>query len=283
MGFFTDTTVCIGCKACEVACKQWNDLPSDGGEFVRRRLLRPHARAQRLDVAPRPLRRARRERSRPVDFAHHDVDLVAAAEAVPAAVRRLRRLGLHVRRLQALHERRLPRRVPDRRARAHGVRDRRAPARRLQRLRLLHPGVPVRRRRPRPGRRPRRQVHALLRPPRGRAGARVREGCPTDSIQFGAYDELLDVAAAARGHAARSRRRGRLPLRRARRARRGSSPAASARSSCSPSRRSATGCPRRPTRRSRRTCCPRPPPRSAPGCSWRGGRRRRVRAGTRKR
>jgi formate dehydrogenase iron-sulfur subunit len=30
MGFFTDTTVCIGCKSCEVACKQWNDLPSDG-------------------------------------------------------------------------------------------------------------------------------------------------------------------------------------------------------------------------------------------------------------
>jgi formate dehydrogenase iron-sulfur subunit len=33
MGFFTDTTVCIGCKACEVACKQWNDLPADGGEL----------------------------------------------------------------------------------------------------------------------------------------------------------------------------------------------------------------------------------------------------------
>ncbi len=33
MGFFTDTTVCIGCKACEVACKQWNDLPADGGFF----------------------------------------------------------------------------------------------------------------------------------------------------------------------------------------------------------------------------------------------------------
>jgi formate dehydrogenase iron-sulfur subunit len=30
MGFFTDTTVCIGCKACEIACKQWNDLPADG-------------------------------------------------------------------------------------------------------------------------------------------------------------------------------------------------------------------------------------------------------------
>ena len=33
MGFFTDTTTCIGCKACEVACKQWNDLPADGSEF----------------------------------------------------------------------------------------------------------------------------------------------------------------------------------------------------------------------------------------------------------
>jgi formate dehydrogenase iron-sulfur subunit len=33
MGFFTDTTVCIGCKACEVACKQWNDLPGDGSQF----------------------------------------------------------------------------------------------------------------------------------------------------------------------------------------------------------------------------------------------------------
>jgi formate dehydrogenase iron-sulfur subunit len=27
VGFFTDTSVCIGCKACEVACKEWNGLP----------------------------------------------------------------------------------------------------------------------------------------------------------------------------------------------------------------------------------------------------------------
>ena len=33
-GFFTDTTLCIGCKACEVACKQWNQLPSDGFTFT---------------------------------------------------------------------------------------------------------------------------------------------------------------------------------------------------------------------------------------------------------
>jgi formate dehydrogenase iron-sulfur subunit len=29
-GFFTDTSVCIGCKACEVACKEWNGVPEDG-------------------------------------------------------------------------------------------------------------------------------------------------------------------------------------------------------------------------------------------------------------
>lgn len=29
-GFFVDTTLCIGCKACEIACKQWNQLPADG-------------------------------------------------------------------------------------------------------------------------------------------------------------------------------------------------------------------------------------------------------------
>ena len=34
MGFFTDTSVCIGCKACEVACKEWNAVPEDGIELT---------------------------------------------------------------------------------------------------------------------------------------------------------------------------------------------------------------------------------------------------------
>ena len=34
MGFFTDTSICIGCKACEVACKEWNDVPDDGLDFL---------------------------------------------------------------------------------------------------------------------------------------------------------------------------------------------------------------------------------------------------------
>jgi formate dehydrogenase iron-sulfur subunit len=34
VGFFTDTSVCIGCKACEVACKEWNTLPMDDSHGV---------------------------------------------------------------------------------------------------------------------------------------------------------------------------------------------------------------------------------------------------------
>ncbi|RFU21322.1 4Fe-4S dicluster domain-containing protein [Geodermatophilus marinus] len=38
VGFFTDTSVCIGCKACEVACKEWNMLPMDDADGVRDRM-----------------------------------------------------------------------------------------------------------------------------------------------------------------------------------------------------------------------------------------------------
>jgi len=34
VGFFTDTSVCIGCKACEVACKEWNAIPQDGRHWT---------------------------------------------------------------------------------------------------------------------------------------------------------------------------------------------------------------------------------------------------------
>lgn len=34
VGFFTDTSICIGCKACEVACKEWNGIPDDGLTFT---------------------------------------------------------------------------------------------------------------------------------------------------------------------------------------------------------------------------------------------------------
>src|SRR3954464_9132732 len=34
VGFFTDTTLCIGCKACEVACREGNQVPDDGLNFL---------------------------------------------------------------------------------------------------------------------------------------------------------------------------------------------------------------------------------------------------------
>ena len=34
VGFFTDTSVCIGCKACEVACKEWNQVPASPQGFT---------------------------------------------------------------------------------------------------------------------------------------------------------------------------------------------------------------------------------------------------------
>lgn len=34
VGFLTDATLCIGCKACEVACKEWNGLPAEEPEFT---------------------------------------------------------------------------------------------------------------------------------------------------------------------------------------------------------------------------------------------------------
>jgi len=72
MGFFTDTTTCIGCKACEVACKQWNDLPSDGGTF-RRGGSYDHT--GELSAAT-----WRHVRFVELDGDHGNLDLVAAAE-----------------------------------------------------------------------------------------------------------------------------------------------------------------------------------------------------------
>ena len=55
-GFLTDSTICIGCKACEVACKEWNGLAADGFNWTGQ-LLRQHQRRGPLDLAPREVRR----------------------------------------------------------------------------------------------------------------------------------------------------------------------------------------------------------------------------------
>ena len=252
MGFFTDTTTCIGCKACEVACKQWNDLPVRRRRVRQGRLLRQHARARRVDLAPRALRRAGRDRHAAGDFAHDDVDLVAAAEAyqqpfagfgdwvfMSDVCKHCTNAGC----LDACPTGALIRTefgtvvlqpdvcngcgycVP---ACPFGVVDRDPDDGRAAKCTLCYD-----------------RLEDGLEPACAKA-------CPTDSIQFGPYEELLEVAArrVATLHGAASRAptstaRTTSPTRRW--------PAGSARSSCSPSRPSATGCRRRPTRRSRRT------------------------------
>ena len=74
MGFFTDTTVCIGCKACEVACKQWNDLPADGSTFGKRGSYDSTG-----SLGAASWRHVRFVES--VAEGEHDVDLVAWAES----------------------------------------------------------------------------------------------------------------------------------------------------------------------------------------------------------
>ena len=144
--FLTDSTLCIGCKACEVACKEWNEVPADGfawsGLSYDNTLALGHS-----TLAPREVRR--------------DDDRVRRRRQLRGEQRLV---GVFVRRLQALRERRLPRSLPDRLDRAHGVRRRVRAARRLQRLRLLRRRLPVRRHRPAARRWPGVQVHVLLRP-----------------------------------------------------------------------------------------------------------------------
>ena len=261
--------------------------PPTAPTFAQGRLLRPHRRAVGGDLAPRALRRA----ARAVGRRRAEAAEALAGERRRCPTCRRRRstsrggrrhgaLDLHVRRLQALHERRLHGRVPDRRADPHRVRDRGRPARRLQRLRLLHPGVPVRRHRPRPRRRPRRQVHALLRPPAGRPGAGVREGVPDRLDPVRALRRARRGRRAARGDAARPRPGGRLPLRRGRRARRGARrrarrvlPADRAARALRAARAGRLADPgeRRPARRVARRC-------AAPALLRRRGRRRGARS-----
>ena len=191
-----------------------------------------------------------------------------------------RPLGLHVRRVQALHERGLPRRLPHGRAHPHGVRDRG----RCSRTSATAAATACRRAR---------SAWCDRDHYDGRAAKctlcydRLEDGlepacaksCPTDSIQFGPYDELVEIArrrvpsctsagveraylygAGDERRSAGGRARRVLPADRAARALR--------------------RCPRRPTRRSRRTC---PGHRRGDGrrAAHRGGGRRGVRLASR--
>ena len=135
---------------------------------------------------------------------HHDTDVLAmAADGTGPASECRVPLADVLRRVQALHARRLPRRLPDRVAVPHRVRHRRRAGGHLQRLRLLHPRLPLRRHRPAQGRRPGLEVHAVLRPARRGAGTGLRQGLP----------DRLDPVRPARRAARAGRRPGRAAAR----------------------------------------------------------------------
>jgi formate dehydrogenase iron-sulfur subunit len=79
MGFFTDTSICIGCKACEVACKEWNMVPQDGPLS-----LTGNSYDNTMALGASTWRHvAFIEQARPVEVP--DVDLAAAAAAAAGA------------------------------------------------------------------------------------------------------------------------------------------------------------------------------------------------------
>ncbi len=147
MGFFTDTSLCIGCKACEVACKEWNQVPEDGLNWT------GHSHDNTGGLGADTWRHVAFIEQR-VQIGEHEPNFQRAPAAGGRGEGRLS-LADVLRRVQALHARRLPGRLPDRRDLPHRVRHRRRAAGHLQRLRLLRAGVPVRRARQARGRRAR--------------------------------------------------------------------------------------------------------------------------------
>ena len=161
----------------------------DVGSGLHRRLLRQHGRPRRdtwrhvAFIEQRTPTSTRSRTSRPS----------AGLQTYQRGRRHALADGL--RRLQALHPRRLPRGLPDRRAVPHRVRHGRRAGGRLQRLRLLRAGLPVRR------------ASTGARTTGGSGSARsattgskddlepaCAKACPTDSIQFGELDELRERA-----------------------------------------------------------------------------------------
>jgi formate dehydrogenase iron-sulfur subunit len=162
-GFLTDSTVCIGCKACEVACKEWNGVPHDG--FVWHGSMSYDHTACLGHSTWRHVKFVEHERNGQPAWDFHPTCASTARTPVPRGLSH----GID---------------------RPHRVRRRLHPARRLQRLRLLHRRLPVRGGRSSAGRRAGVQVHVLLRPAEGGVAASVRDRLPAESIQFGDLDEL---------------------------------------------------------------------------------------------
>ena len=214
-----DTSTCIGCKACEVACQEWNDLPPETTVQMGTYQTLPDLDAELLE--PDQVHRAR-GRERALHWLMRKDQCMHCAE--PGCLVACPAPGAIVQY-------------------TNGIVD--FPAGPVHRLRLLHDRLPVQRAEVQPGDQARLQVHDVRRSRVGRAAAGVREGVS---------DELPAVR--HQGRDARSRRHARRTAQGERVSRRRRStirPASAARPSsrCSPSAisPSCTGCRAIPTSR----------------------------------
>ena len=187
-----DVSKCIGCKACQAACLEWNDLREPVG------------------IQPRHLRQSARSDARqPHGDALHRVGEPRDQEP---------RVADPQGRLHALRRSGLPQGMPGaRRHRAVLERHRRLRAGELHRLRLLREGMSVQHPAHLPGRPQGLQVHAVLGPRRGRPGPGLRQGLPDpgDRVRHQGRDEEAgrrphqgpEVARLRQGRPLRSARR----------------------------------------------------------------------------
>ena len=221
MGFFTDTSVCIGCKACEVACKEWNEVPEDG--YLLTGMSYDNTQAlgastwRHVAFVEKPLHPTTTDLGLPgmgpPGCDSHESGLPhgedQAAESGDGGIRWLMSSDVckHCTHAACLDV------CPTGAAVPHRVRHGRRPARRLQRLRLLRPGLSLRRHRPAQGGRPGLQVHAVLRPAQGRPDPGLRAGVPhrVDPVRRGR--RAAPAGRPAGGRAAREGRRRRPALR----------------------------------------------------------------------
>ncbi len=108
-GFLTDSTLCIGCKACEVACKEWNGIAEDGLNWT------GNSYDNTGSLSYSTWRHVKFVEGQPQPG-------VGGNDAQHSLV------GIFLRRLQALRSCRLPGGLPHRRNRPHRVRRRVYPA-----------------------------------------------------------------------------------------------------------------------------------------------------------
>ena len=163
-----DTTTCIGCKACEVACQEWNNQPVTFANFEGTYQTFPDLQPNFWNL---------------IKFNEHETDAGAAAVAhVEVSVHALRRSGM-------------PQGMPGaRRDRAACERDRRFQLRQLHRLRVLHHRLSVRRAEAESDKRKVSKCSLCVdRVDVGLEPACIK-ACPTNCLSFGTREDLLRKA-----------------------------------------------------------------------------------------